>query len=180
MVGTRANPSTAPGEVRPPPDPRSGRVEDNVQNPDGDHPPSPADHHGDPTVHHDTPEPNPGDYPLPPDDPPLSPIPPASPTPPPGLPPSPPANPVPPVDPATQNAIQLLTRALAEAIAGAVQNARPPTVAPESTKYPKAKDPSLFNGKNRKGRGFKGKGRRVGGGRKVDPLKSLRARPKKK
>ena len=37
-----------------------------------------------------------------------------------------------------------------------------------------------LDGKNRKGRGFKGRGRKVGGGRKVDPLKSLRARSKKK
>lgn len=34
------------------------------------------------------------------------------------------------------------------------------------------------DGKNRKGRGFKGKGRKVSGGRKIDPLKSLKARKK--
>jgi hypothetical protein len=71
---------------------------------------------------------------------------------PPVVPPPPIISPVvPPVDAATQQAVQLLSRTLTKTLATAMAQARPASIAVNLTKYPKAKDPSAFNGKNCKG-----------------------------
>ena len=66
---------------------------------------------------------------------------------------SPPQSPIPPdppaLDPATAQAVAILSRALGDAFANAMAQIRP-TAAPDPTKYPKAKDPNMFNGKRRR------------------------------
>lgn len=47
--------------------------------------------------------------------------------------------------------MQLLSRALAEALGAALNQVHLPTAALDPTRYPKVKDPSLFKGRNCKG-----------------------------
>lgn len=58
--------------------------------------------------------------------------------------------PVPDLDDNTRGALAVLGQVVGDAIARAMANVNMRTPAPDPAKYPKAKDPSTFNGKNRK------------------------------
>lgn len=77
---------------------------------------------------------------APADDPPLDDLPPADPT-----------RDAPPRAPSDEEeAMKMLGRVIGDAIAKAIAD-RPASVAPDPTRYPKAKNPSAYNGRNRKG-----------------------------
>jgi hypothetical protein len=80
----------------------------------------------------------------------VPPVPPYIPTPLPPIPPfrgipAPPATPVPPANPFSEQAMRILGESI-----GAALSRQRPSAAPDPAKYPKAKDPSMFNGRRRR------------------------------